>query len=94
MCVCVPDMPVHKVITDHFTHASGRQRGYINCLKHPNCFHWSFCDIHASRHDFFAFQLAWALMADETQDRDEHMGREPEQARVVAVRALLAVEDF
>ena len=94
----VPGFPHHKVMMDHFTHQSGRQRAYINCLVpgHRNCFRWRFCDQEKDRHSFCAFMMAWAIDGHKYpgSDRQAHMRADPHPDDVEATSKALVLEDF
>lgn len=87
----------HKVVFDHCSSASGKQRGYINCkvAGHNRCFLWRDCDHHDSREDFCAYLMAWALKGRDYGDRFSHMQcPPPTDARVAAVKGTMTLEDW
>ena len=46
----------------HFSHQSGRQRGYVQCAcedAHPKCFRYTMVDLYSSRRDLVCYLAAW-----------------------------------
>ena len=84
-----------KCIFDHYTGGSDRQRGYCNCLQHPKCFRWRFCDEFDCRDAFAAYMLSWAVSGEHLPSRVEHMGGfEPDPEYIAVVRATMELSEF
>ena len=94
--VSVPGSAEHRVVMDHGTQASGRQRAYIVCRHSPHghCVHWRECHLYATRKEFMAYMLAWALSAEPHADRQEHMASEPDETMVQRALADIIVTDY
>ena len=87
--------PDHKVIFDHFSHQSGRQRGYVLCQAgHENCSRWRFCDESPDREHFIASLVAWSINGDPASDPSEHIASDPPADLVALVLISQSLEDF
>ena len=94
--VHVSGWDAHKVLFDHSSHASGRQRGYIECKQrgHKHCLRYTVCDAHASRERCVAWLFAWAVDDAERRSRLEHIGHDPDEAQVLTIMRSMRLEAF
>ena len=74
-----------KVIFDHLSSGSGKQRCYANCCgDHPRCFLWKQADSFNSRDEAALFFYTWATNCHNHATRTEHMAWQPDQSLVDA----------
>lgn len=75
------------VMFDHYSHASGIQRGYIRCPEHDRCFRYVQVNQFPTRTRLCAYLFAWRTLG-QAIDRDSHQSRQCQPDE----RAILAAE--
>lgn len=76
-----------KVNYDRCTHASGRQRAFIQCPHHVSarCRRYVFCHHFASARDAAAWLFAWATQEPVAPDKVRHLQTEPGEELVSSI---------
>jgi hypothetical protein len=74
------------VMFDHYSHASGIQRGYIRCSRHDRCFRYAQVNRFVTRTRLCANLFAWRALG-ESLDREGHQSKDcqPDQLVVTAL---------
>jgi hypothetical protein len=77
-----------KVVFDHLTGGSGKQRCYANCSgSHESCHIWRTADVFSNRDEAALFFFAWSTNHAQHASRTEHMAWQPDQSLVEGIRA-------
>jgi hypothetical protein len=76
---------------DRCTHASGRQRAFVNCPWHPDeaCRRYVFVHNFASARQAAAWLTAWALFEPRPGTKAEHYAVEPREEAIAAIMAAV-----
>ena len=86
-----PLSPPLKIYFDHCTHASGVQRGFIEC-RHHGCTHW--LQIFGDKRTFVAHLYLWERGGEDIDTRLLHQRYVPDSATVESMRDILTMEPF